>query len=330
MKIIVFDVPAERGGALTILKQYYDKAVEDHDHEWVFVVSTPRFDETENVKVLNYPWVKKSWFHRLYFDRFVAPEIVKKNRADEIISLQNITISNGYAAKQSLYLHQSLPFAEKRYSFFENKNLWIYQNVIGRMIFKSIRKADEVIVQTNWMKEACVSKLDIDPSKISVIKPELKNTAKKTYSKPAKGQNVFFYPADSMEYKNHKIIVDAVKKLSDRQMENVRVVFTLNGDEGKNIKRIYSDVQKNKLPIEFIGRLNSEEVFDYYTKAVLVFPSFIETFGLPLLEARMHNTPILVADCPYSREVLAGYKHVRYFDAFDSHTLFHSMRKWIS
>ena len=65
MRIMVFDVPAESGGALTILKQYYDRAINDKDNQWLFVISTPYLNETENVKVLRYPWIKKSWFHRL-------------------------------------------------------------------------------------------------------------------------------------------------------------------------------------------------------------------------------------------------------------------------
>jgi len=65
-KIMVFDVPAESGGALTILKQYYEKAIKDTKNKWIFVVSTPDLADTKNVKILNYPWVKKSWVHRLY------------------------------------------------------------------------------------------------------------------------------------------------------------------------------------------------------------------------------------------------------------------------
>ena len=68
MKIMVFDVPADSGGALTILNQYYDKAVKDTENEWIFIISTPILKSKMNVKVVNFPWVKKSWFHRLYFD----------------------------------------------------------------------------------------------------------------------------------------------------------------------------------------------------------------------------------------------------------------------
>src|SRR5699024_12811774 len=92
MKVMIFDVPASSGGALTILYQYYEKAIKDTTKEWIFVVSTPELKEYPHIKVINFPWIKKSWFHRLYFDNFVEKKVVDKNEQDEILSLQNILI----------------------------------------------------------------------------------------------------------------------------------------------------------------------------------------------------------------------------------------------
>lgn len=58
------------------------------------------------------------------------------------------------------------------------------------------------------------------------------------------------------------------------------------------------------------------EVMKEYTRSVLLFPSYIETFGLPLLEARMSGSPILASDCPFSHEILDDYDGVSYFDPF--------------
>jgi glycosyltransferase involved in cell wall biosynthesis len=55
----------------------------------------------------------------------------------------------------------------------------------------------------------------------------------------------------------------------------------------------------------------------YQTRAV-IFPSEIETFGLPLIEARSTNTPVLAIDLPYAREVLNGYANVKYFESVDA------------
>jgi len=325
MRIMVFDVPAESGGALTILNQYYDAAIKDKENEWIFVVSTPELKETDNVKVLNYPWIKKSWFHRLYFDNLVSNKIVEKYKDVEILSLQNVVIPK-VKVKQILYLHQPLPFVEKRYGLTEDFKFWLYQNVISKMIFKSIREADKVIVQTKWIRDAAIEKANVKKEKFILKQPELNVSVKKIYTSDENTDSLFFYPASGLIYKNHEVIVNACKLLKDKGISNYKVVFTLKGDENKHIKRLKQIILDENLPIEFIGSVGIETVYEYYSKSILIFPSYIETFGLPMLEAKIHESPILASDCAFSREILDGYEKVQFFDPFNFLELVELMR----
>ena len=58
-------------------------------------------------------------------------------------------------------------------------------------------------------------------------------------------------------------------------------------------------------------------MFDLYARSILVFPSYVETFGLPLLEARKSGTYILASDCSFSREILEGYEKALFFGETD-------------
>lgn len=330
MRIMVFDVPALKGGALSILEEYYQDAINclDKTIEWYFVVGLPHLTETKNIKILRFPWVKKSWLHRIYFDQVIAPKLVKNNQIDKVISLQNMIIPN-IKILQTLYVHQPLPFVDKKFKITESFLFWLYQNVVGKMIFKSIKKADSVIVQTSWMKEACIKKIKIDPEKIKIIPPKINIEIKSYFNKTGNSILTFFYPANASLYKNHKIIVDAVSLLKKKGINNYKVVFTLKGIENNHISSLYRMSNEKYLPIEFIGEINREQVFDYYTKSVLIFPSYIETFGLPLLEARLHNTPILASDCTFSREILRNYNNAFFFRTQDPVELTHLMEKLI-
>ena len=66
-KILIFNVAAQDGGALTVLNYYYEKAIKNYENEYVFILSNVLLNSTENVKVLNYGWIKKSWIHRIFF-----------------------------------------------------------------------------------------------------------------------------------------------------------------------------------------------------------------------------------------------------------------------
>lgn len=328
MKIMVFDVPAENGGALTILNQYYDNAIKDKENEWIFVLSTPQLSEHSNVKILNFPWVKKSWFHRLYFDKVVANKIVKSHNVDEILSLQNVIVRSANI-KQTLYLHQPLPFVKKKYKIYENFIFWTYQNLIGKMIFKSIKRADNIIVQTKWMKEAVIKKVKINGDKITLKEPKLNINVESEYKESNRNEKLFFYPAGSSLYKNHRVIIEACRIINNKSIKNYKVVFTLYGDENKNIKNLYDIAKKENLPIAFIGKINIDEVCRYYSKSILLFPSYIETYGLPMLEAKMHLSPIIASDCAFSHEILDGYEKADFFDPYNSHQLSEYMERYL-
>lgn len=90
MRTLVYDVAADSGGAATVLQSFYEEFKKDTENEYIFVLSVYKLPETDNIKVLNFPEVKKSMLHRLYFDHFVAHKLVKKYKADRVLSLQNL------------------------------------------------------------------------------------------------------------------------------------------------------------------------------------------------------------------------------------------------
>jgi glycosyltransferase involved in cell wall biosynthesis len=312
---MVFDVAASSGGALTILKDFYEKALIDDSNQWIFILSTPILKDGENVKIKNFKWVKKSWFHRIYFEFFVPRYLIKRYLPDKILSLQNLIVL-GTKIKQTVYLHQSLPFSNYKFSILTDSKLWFYQNIMGYLIKKSIFKAEFVIVQTNWMKLSCVKKLGISENKIIVQKPFFKILSNKKFNISISKKIEFFYPSSGDQYKNHILIIKALLVVNKSILKNIKIIFTLNGNENKNIMKLKSVIIKNKLPVDFVGFLPINKVFEYYKKSILLFPSFIETIGLPLIEAKEFGTPIIVADLPYSREALLDYNKVYFFDPF--------------
>lgn len=329
MRKMVFNVSAESGGALSILNDFYNEYKNDKYNEYIFVVSKPEIYGTPNIKVLRYPWIKKSWIHRLFFDHLIAPKLIKKYKVEEVLSLQNIIIPHT-KVPQVVYIHNALPFSEYRFSIFDDKLLWVYQNILSISIFNSIRKAYKVIVQTEWMKNKCIEKLNFESMKIEVLPPKIDIEVKKQFSKTKESMSTFFYPASGMVFKNHKIIIEACIKLKELGIDNYKVIFTLKGDENKHIIDLYKIVKDYELPIEFVGNIPREAVFDYYTRSVLIFPSYIETFGIPLIEAKAHETPVLVSDCNFSHEVLNNYDRVEYFNSFDYTKLSFLMRSLIN
>lgn len=320
MRTMVFDVPAENGGAMTILRQYRRRAVEDIESESIFIIGKASLKETENVKVLRFPWIKKSWFHRLWFDHVVAPHLVRTYRPDHILSLQNVLVPH-VSVPQTLYLHQPLPFVEKRYGLRENPRFWIYQHILSRTIYRSVRHAKTVIVQTRWMKQACIDKAGAQPDRIRIEAPTVPIPEGLAYHPTPESIHTFFYPASGLPYKNHRILIEAADILVRKGIVDFRVQLTLAGKENTGIAELQSLVETRGLPVDFLGTIPHEAVLERYTHSILVFPSYIETFGLPLLEARMIGAPVIASDCAFSREILEGYAQGTFFAPDDAEEL---------
>lgn len=327
MRTLVYDVAADSGGAATVLQSFYEEFKKDTENEYIFVLSVYKLPETDNIKVLNFPEVKKSMLHRLYFDHFVAHKLVKKYKVDRVLSLQNIELPHTNVP-QTVYEHNALPFSEYKFKPWEAFRPWYSQQILGRMMKKSIRRAEKVLVQTNWMKEEIIRQCGIPADRVEVKFPPVKML--KTHPwKMDETCPTFFYPAGPPAYKNHRTFLKACELLKEQGMEDYRVIWTVTGEENEGMKKLKAEAEENKLPIEFIGPVPRTQLFEQYASSVLVFPSYIETIGLPLLEARSVGAPILAADCLYARDGVGDYDRAEFFETFDSEALSRLMKQKI-
>lgn len=325
MKILVYDVAAQDGGGLFVLTNFYHdvKRLSPENIEWIFVVSQDGFANTEKIQIQKYTSPKKSWLHRLSFEYFEFPKILKREKPDLVISLQNMPVKR-YSGKQFTYLHQSLQYCPKRYSFLkkEERGTAIRQHIICGFIKNALPQSDHIFVQTNWIKEATQKWIACAEDKITVVPVEMKKPEiEGTYT--GLETRSFFYPARAEMYKNHSVIIEACKILKEKGVSDFKVLLTIN-DDNAYAEELKKDAEG--LPIEFIGQVSYKKIWDYYRSSVLLFPSYLETCGLPLLEARAVDSWIIVADMPYAHEALDGYKNLAYFNYTNSQELADRMR----
>jgi len=313
MRIVVVDFAATLGGATSILKAFYQYLIESKDcDEWIFLLSDKHIQETDNIKIVLLKKEKYSWFRRLAFDFAYGRTLIRRLDADAVFYLQN-TLIYGVKIPQIMYMDQSISFQkEKRFRFTrsEERVYAVYQHIIGALNHAACRHADRTIVQTRWLKEAIIDQCRIGAERIFRIPPSISELCY-WYHAEKVNQREFFYPASSAVYKNHQCIYDALSKIS----ADCKVVLTLDGKE-------------NMPPqCQFTGSMTQDEVCAQMARSVLVFPSYIESYGLPLKEARTIGTLILAADTSFAREILDGYKNAYFFDPFLPDALAELMRQ---
>jgi glycosyltransferase involved in cell wall biosynthesis len=115
----------------------------------------------------------------------------------------------------------------------------------------------------------------------------------------------FVYIASGDPHKNHRRLIDAWVLLAEEgflpslalTIDQVRFPDLFAWIEGQ--KRIYN------LRIDNKGILTSSQVGSLYNSAgALIFPSLLESFGLPLIEAKNAGLPVLAGELDYVRDIL--------------------------
>ena len=177
----------------------------------------------------------------------------------------------------------------------------------------NVQKNDKVIVQQCWIKEWL--KKNYGLSNVVVCKPIVpieKDVLSDSIVR--KKLKTFVFPAYPRNFKNFEIICKASKILINRGVKNFKIVFTINGSENAYSKELYNRYS-NVNQIEWWGLISRNEVYKLYNKAdVLIFPSKIETWGLPITEFANTKKAMLVADLPYAHETVGEYEKVNFFD----------------
>lgn len=318
MKIVVNDIAASSFGVLTVLQDFYEY-IRDNDtqNEWFFLVSADYIQPTDRIHVIKLPQIKQSYLKRLQFDFLTGRKFINALRPDVVFSLQN-TITYGVSAPQVAYEHQLLPFQDiKNYSFFKSDEcrMAMYQHLIGQVIFASVKRADKLIVQTEWMRQAVAKKTGVSTDKIVKISPNVEDLGRFRVNIPRRN-DLFFFPTSTAPYKN----IDCIRAAA-RLLEQKGIDFEV---------RLTIPEEASQKGIVCLDRVPREEVIHQLCEAALVFPSYIESFGYPLIEAAQMGAIVLAADLPFAHEVLGDYENAYYFDPFDPHALADLMEQVIS
>lgn len=178
---------------------------------------------------------------------------------------------------------------------------------VEKLWFKICRKnVDEFIVQTSSMY-SLLKKIDknfvvkiipfIDDS--DKIEPENERDTTQLYDYD------FIYVASGEPHKNHKKLLDAWVYLAKNAIYPSLCV-TLNPTSHASLCELFNEsVKKYNLKIVNLGSLNHENVQELYMRSKsLIFPSLMESFGLPLLEAKRSGLVILAPELDYVRDII--------------------------
>jgi len=200
----------------------------------------------------------------------------------------------------------------KTYNSDKNWLIFHAKQFVGKFVFKMVaRESDHIIAISEFTKKELQAFTPIPDEKISVIyeSTDVALGASKTYKLPYK--NYLLYVGQQSDYKNIKRLGDAHQKLLKTYPDlGLVLVGKKNASILSNEEYFTSKQYKNILFTDFV---EDDELNWLYSHATAyVFPSLMEGFGLPGLEAMGHGTPVISSNATCLPEIYGNAAH--YFD----------------
>lgn len=316
--IVVSAINFRDGGPLSILKDCLKFLSANLGKEYRIVALVHKkevIEKYENVEILEFPLSVKSYIFRLYYEYFHFKQLSLMLKPALWLSLHDVT-PNVMAQVRAVYCHNPAPFyklslkealLEPKFALFN----WFYQ-----YLYKiNIHKNDYVIVQQNWLRKRFA---DLFRAKRIVVSyPE---SAAKTLNpeKPCRSgprqKFQFFFPSFPRIFKNFEVICEAVKLIRPDFRDKFEVILTIDGSETRYSASVYQKFKDVK-ELKFIGLVSREKVYEYYNSVdCLVFPSKLETWGLPISEFKQFLKPVLLSRLDFARETVGNYPFKKFFD----------------
>lgn len=315
--IIVNATGTRESGALTILNQFIEH-IQTNKSDQYYVFVDQNYRTIRNNERIKYIFVNTvSWWKRILWDIHGLKKWLKSNKIEPnlIISLQNIGVKMKSIIPQLIYYHQPFPLSSHKWSLFrkDERIFFLYKHIYPFFVALYLKKSTHIVVQIPSIKKAFLSKFKVNSENVHIIPPDIN---KKDYSQiPLIETNDnlihFIFPATPLIYKNHICLINSLDELRTVRPDLIKKIRVhLSFEKTKSIQ-LYHQIQNYRLDENFIfeGVMPHDELLGMYrSMRALLFPSIIETFGLPLIEAASAGIPVLVSDLPYARDVLSNYK----------------------
>ncbi len=270
-------------------------------HEIFLYFNDPRYEELFAASVS-----KRSFKmdNRFIWDHIWLPQVIKKDHIDIALFMKG-TIPALLPCRGAVIFHDLGYFdAQLRpYRLYETAYM-------KAMMTRAAKKAYTVYADSEYTRNEAVRIFEIDPNKISVCyqdcspiyKPVTDKAKKKIvrerYHLPA---NFIICPTSLSPRKNLSRILDAYQIVQHKIPHEI--VFTGGQSWGRNslVRRIRSEFDQR---IHILGHVPDEDMPALYSLAdFTLYPSLLEGFGMPVLEAFRCGCPILTSNITSIPEV---------------------------
>ena len=323
IRVLVNGIHAKSGGGGTYLRNILPLLAKDPELEIHLFLHRDQFelfgtlDERIRLHLLRF---NNGFFANLIWEQCALPILARIMSVDVTVSPANF--GPLFAPAQIIMLRNSLAVAGKETRPIK-RLYWAGLTIMTALSLLTCRRA---IAVSDYARKALTFGLgDKFQRKVTVVHHGVSEVFEANPNVERK--NYLLTVSDIYVQKNIHTLIRALVKIRKKYPDIVLKIAGKAVDQGY-LAELHSVLDQAQLrdAVEFLGEKNAEELKHLYQECKLfVFPSTVETFGNPLVEAMACAAPIVSSNTAAMPEVLgaAGY----YFDPLDAQDMAESIIK---
>lgn len=223
------------------------------------------------------------------------------------------SIKKFYDIPTAVIFYDLIPLIQKE-MFFKNQIFkeWYLEKL------ENLKKADLLLSISESSKNEAIKYLNFNEDQVVNISSAVNiNYEKENFKKVQEKFNIkkeyIMHVSACDERKNFNGLIKAFSKTTIK--DNYQLLFVCNANQLQKTK-LLSLAKSKGVDLIITGYVNDKELHTLYEHAkLLVFPSFHEGFGLPILEAMEFDTPVIGSNTSSIPEVIGNEKAL--FDPYN-------------
>lgn len=264
-----------------------------------------------NVLLVDVPYTKESGLKNIFWHQWLFQKLLKQYRCD-LAYIPNFTLLLWKVVPTIVTIHDLIEYnVPDKF----NKVHMIYRKCICDPLMA--KRSDHILTVSQSSYRDIVKYLKVKTSKVTLTLNAVNKNFFKKYSREEVDPILKEYNLDYRNYllfvgtidypgKNIKTVIEAFFNLRAKgELEGYKLVVI--GKKGFNSRVIYDFVNTSmfKNEVIFTGYLKDEYLPKFYAgAAIMLYLSFFEGFGLPILEAMSCETPVICSSTSCFPEIV--------------------------
>jgi glycosyltransferase involved in cell wall biosynthesis len=262
-----------------------------------------------NVHYITYPWSNERRKLRTLSEHLYSPLRLPLGRIDVLNTLTAPLANPTWA----LVIHM-----KTMHAYTDPEALGFGPRAYRRMNYpRTALVADAIIINSDSLRSEIERYLDVDPKKLKLIyeavdhevfKPDDAGSARSHLAKYGITKPFVLFVSSLWRYKNCDGLLRAWVTARE-QLQGHQLAIVGHGRDEAYAAELRSLAAELGIAddVVFVGGVPLEETARFYQAAeLLVYPSFNETFGLPILEAMASGCPVVTSNISAMPEIAGG------------------------